>query len=178
MHGIALQGWDRLGWVNRPVEVWMALRDRRGPLTALVLAAAYALMVIELLLMLAHVLGAHPRPLASPALMLLMRVSLWGLAWRAAMRFAFTTREYGPLEGLRAIVRIPVANVITIMAGRRALMAYIRTLRGGRVSWDKTVHTLHPAMRLRRSQRLAQNQGQNQGHALGQNQTETIGLPA
>ena len=147
VHGIALQGWERMGWVVRPVELWMALRDRRGPLTALVLAAAYALLVIEGLLAVAHMLGAHPRVLASPGLMLLLRVSMWGLAWRAAMRFAFTAREYGPLEGLRAILRIPVANVITIMAGRRAMMAYIRGLRGEKVVWDKTAHHLHPAQR-------------------------------
>ncbi len=147
VHGIALQGWERMGWVGRPVEVWMALRDRRGPLTALVLAAAYALLVIEGLLLFAHMVGAHPRPLASPGLLLLMRVSLWGLVWRAAMRFAFTTREYGLLEGVRAVLRIPVANVITIMAGRRAMMAYIRGLRGERVVWDKTAHHLHPAHR-------------------------------
>ena len=150
VHGIALQGWERLGWVGRPVEVWMALRDRRGPLTALVLAAAYALLVIEGLLVVAHLLGAHPRALPSPGLMLLMRVSLWGLAWRAGMRFAFTAREYGLREGLRAILRIPVANVITIMAGRRAMMAYIRGLGGQRVVWDKTAHHLHPAQRAAR----------------------------
>jgi adsorption protein B len=134
VHGIALQSWDRLGWVGRPVGVWMALRDRRGPLTAL---------------MLAQLAGAHPRQLASPALVLLMRVSLAGLVWRAAMRFAFTAREYGPAEGVRALLRIPVANVITIMAGRRALLAYIRSLRGERVVWDKTAHHLHPALGAR-----------------------------
>jgi len=44
IHGIAFQGWGRLGWAQRPVDVWMALRDRRGPLSALVLAAAYLLL--------------------------------------------------------------------------------------------------------------------------------------
>jgi adsorption protein B len=45
IHGIALQSWDRMGWMGRPVDVWMALRDRRGPLVALVLGAAYALLL-------------------------------------------------------------------------------------------------------------------------------------
>ena len=63
------------------------------------------------------------------------------------MRFAFTTREYGVMEGLLAVLRIPVANVISIMAGRRALFAYIRTLGGGEVSWDKTLHgSSHPSL--------------------------------
>jgi bacteriophage N4 adsorption protein B len=43
------------------------------------------------------------------------------------------------------VLRIPIANVISIMAGRRALMAYMRTLGGAEVSWDKTSHASHPA---------------------------------
>ncbi len=46
LHGIAFQGWERLGWQGRLSERWMRLRDRRAPLTAMVLAAAYALLVV------------------------------------------------------------------------------------------------------------------------------------
>ena len=44
------------------------------------------------------------------------------------------------------MLRIPLANVIAIMAGRRALVAYVRTLRGAAVTWDKTAHLIHPTM--------------------------------
>jgi adsorption protein B len=37
-----------------------------------------------------------------------------------------------------------VGNVISIMAGRRAFMAYLRVLFGGKVQWDHTVHLVHP----------------------------------
>jgi adsorption protein B len=57
---------------------------------------------------------------------------------------AFTAREYGAGEGMRALLRIPVANFITIMAGRRALARYIQTLRGAAITWDKTLHEAHP----------------------------------
>ena len=40
--GIALAGWDRLGWSGGMGERWMRMRDRRGPLAALLLLAAYA----------------------------------------------------------------------------------------------------------------------------------------
>lgn len=40
MTGIALAGWDRLGWAGSLSERWMWLRDRRAPLAALVLATA------------------------------------------------------------------------------------------------------------------------------------------
>jgi hypothetical protein len=52
----------------------------------------------------------------------LLVANLASFAWRALMRFAFTAREYGWREGLMAVVRIPLANVIAIMAGRRALV--------------------------------------------------------
>ena len=45
MHGIAYQGWDRLGWNGGIAEMWMRMRDRRGPLSALVLFAGYLLLI-------------------------------------------------------------------------------------------------------------------------------------
>src|SRR5690606_12499318 len=66
MHGIAFQGWDRLGWTGGTGEYWMRLRDRRGPLTALVLFAGYLLLVIGGTMFAAEALGylrlgTHPR---------------------------------------------------------------------------------------------------------------------
>src|SRR3546814_6455753 len=37
MTGIALAGWDRLGWQGSLAERWMRFRDRRGPLAAVIL---------------------------------------------------------------------------------------------------------------------------------------------
>jgi len=145
IHGIALQGWERLGWSGRPVDIWMALRDRRGPLTAIVLFAAYLLLAIDGLLFLARLAGWQDAMAPSPLLHWMVLIAFGSLLWRATFRFVFTTREYGPIEGVRAVLRIPVANVISIMAGRRALLAYIRTLGGAEVSWDKTSHDAHPA---------------------------------
>lgn len=148
LHGIAFQGWDRLGWHGRLAERWMRLRDRRGPLTALVLAAAYLLIVIWAVLFLASRAGWHdPAPL-SPALVALLWVNFASFIWRAAFRFGFTARTYGWREGLRAIPRIPFANVIAIMAGRRATIAYLRSLLGGAVRWEKTPHRVHASALL------------------------------
>ena len=61
------------------------------------------------------------------------------------LRFVFTAREYGWREGVLAVLRVHVSNVIAIIAGRRALFAYVRALRGGVVNWDKTTHLAHPA---------------------------------
>lgn len=145
IHGIALQGWDRLGWAGRPVDVWMALRDRRGPLTAIVLVAAYGLLVIEGILALARLVGWQDTVVMSPLLKTMLVISFASFVWRSIWRFGFTAREYGLAEGLRACLRIPIANLVSILAGRRALAAYVRTLLGKQVYWDKTRHQGHPA---------------------------------
>jgi len=89
-------------------------------------------------------LGGAAEP--SPLITALLAVNFLSFAWRAGWRFVFTAREYGPVEGLRAILRIPVANMIAIIAGRRALTAYVASLGGRAPRWDKTRHTIHPAM--------------------------------
>ena len=151
IHGIALQGWDRLGWAGGPGELWMRLRDRRGPLTALVLFTAYLMLAMAIVLWVGGAVWIVRPWEADPLLALLLAANLASFVWRAVMRFAFTAREYGWREGMWAVVRIPVANVIAIMAGRRALVAYVRTLRGAAPRWDKTFHHAHPAMASLRS---------------------------
>jgi bacteriophage N4 adsorption protein B len=146
IHGIALQGWDRLGWSRRPIDVWMRLRDRRGPLMAVVLAAAYLWLCITGVLFVAQLAGWQVKSEPTPGLRAMLAVCMASFVWRMAMRFAFTLREYGWREGLRSVPRILVANVIAIMAGRRALMAYVRTLRGAAIVWDKTEHRDHPSL--------------------------------
>lgn len=146
VHGIAFQGWDRMGWRFHPIDIWMALRDRRGPLTALVLAAAYLLLLLDAVLIVLHALGKVDVLALSFPLKAMLLASFVGFLWRAVSRAVFTGREYGWREGLRSVLRIPVANVIAIMAGRRALGAYFRSLQDGRVTWDKTAHELHPAL--------------------------------
>jgi adsorption protein B len=113
-------------------------------LTALVLLTGYALLALTLLGWGAQALGqGEPLPL-SPLVTALLYLNLAAFVWRAGFRFAFTARNYGLGEGVRAVLRIPVTNVIAIMAGRRALFAYIRTLAGAAAQWDKTPHDAQP----------------------------------
>ena len=53
------------------------------------------------------------------------------------MRFAFTTSAHGWREGLRSIPRAVVANLIAMLAARRALALHSN---GGPARWDKTAH--------------------------------------
>lgn len=145
VHGIAFQGWDRLGWGRHLADLWMALRDRRGPLAAIVLSCGYVLVVIEGILALARFSGLQSHVVLSPTLRVMLLLCFLSFLWRSAARFAFTTSEYGVGEGARALARLPVANFIAILAGRKALAGYLDTLRGGALNWDKTSHDLHPA---------------------------------
>ncbi|MDA7787895.1 glycosyl transferase family protein [Sphingomonadaceae bacterium] len=152
IHGIALQGWDRMGWSGNIVEFWMRMRDRRGPLTALVLMAGYTLLLLAAVQWLGHLAGRTEYLRMDPLLIGLLYVNLASLIWRLLFRFGFTAREYGLAEGLLAMPRIFVANFIAIAAGRRAFVAYMRTLAGGQIRWDKTSHDAHPVHALRAGQ--------------------------
>lgn len=144
-HGIALQGWDRLGWRGGMLDRYMLLRDRRGPFGALLLALAYAMVAATGLNLTLIAAGAAPPMVFGEWLQLLLAANLGFLLWQAAWRAAFTTREFGWREGARAVLRIPVSNIIAIMAVRRALFAYCRSLGGEAPRWDKTEHDRHPA---------------------------------
>src|SRR5690606_3961831 len=144
VHGIGFQGWDRLGCPGRPAELWMRMRDRRGPLNALVLTAAYLLLAIAGILAMGSVLG-YGRPwVGGPLIDFLLAANMASFIWRATLRCAFTAREYGWREAGRALLRIPLTNIIAIMASRRALFAYLRTFGGAPPVWDKTYHHAHP----------------------------------
>ncbi|MDQ3144047.1 MAG: glycosyl transferase family protein [Pseudomonadota bacterium] len=135
--GIALTGWDRLGWSGGIGERWMRMRDRRGPFAALLLVAGYFALFLWLQIRGAEALGAPIAFRASPLLATLLTLNVWLFAWRLLMRFSFTASAYGPGEGLRSIPRVFIGNVIAILAAKRALACYER---GGPQRWDKTRH--------------------------------------
>jgi adsorption protein B len=140
MIGIALSGWDRLGWTGDWREGWMRLRDRRAGLAALVLAAAYVGLVLSALIMVAGWIGGAapgPWPLT---LQWLLKVNLVLLVWRLLMRMVFVWHAYGPSEALRSIPRTVVGNVIALLAAQRAVFLYVGHLRGEPLGWDKTEH--------------------------------------
>ncbi|UAK24150.1 glycosyl transferase family protein [Sphingomonas nostoxanthinifaciens] len=130
--GIALAGWDRLRWDGGLAERWMRLRDRRAFLAALILATSYAVLALGALCAAFDIAPVWPWwagwLLATNGLL---------LTWRLVVRFATVGYFYGWREGLRAVPRVIVANIIAMAAARRALIAYVP----GKVPpWDKTAH--------------------------------------
>lgn len=138
--GIALAGWDRLGWNGGLGETWMRLRDRRAALAALVLLAAYAGLLMTGILWMVEGLALLSLPPLPSSLAFLLGLNAALLAWRLSMRACFVWEAYGPGEALRSVPRTFVANIVQMLAARRALFIYLRHLRGEKLVWDKTAH--------------------------------------
>ncbi len=142
--GIALAGWDRLGWQGKLAEKWMRLHDRRSIFAAMVLVIAYICIVLTALLATLYVSGLYqPKPLPN-LLVTMLAINAGFLFWRLAVRAAFVGAIYGPGEALLSVPRSFIANIIAIMAARRACIAYIRHCFGAPLVWDKTVHYIIP----------------------------------
>jgi bacteriophage N4 adsorption protein B len=135
--GIALSGWDRLGWSGGLGERWMRMRDRRGPLAAVLLLAAYGSAILWSQLWLAEKLGAPIKARLDPRLVLLLTVNGYLLLWRILMRAWFTASAYGWWQGLLSVPRLVIGNLIAMLAAARAVSLHFG---GGAKHWDKTRH--------------------------------------
>jgi adsorption protein B len=135
--GIALAGWDRMGWRGGLGERWMRMRDRRGPLAAVLLIAGYAAALLWSQLWIAEALGAPVQARLNPLLVVLLKVNAWLLVWRIFMRACFTTAAYGLGQGILSIPRMVVGNIIAMLAAGRAISLHAG---GGAKRWDKTSH--------------------------------------
>lgn len=150
MRGIALDGWDRLGWAasmgKRPPAnimggLWMLWRDRRAPLAAAAIFAAYLALLLTLLAWgWTAWLGTHIALPVGDDMRLLVALNFLLLLWRGVFRAWHSGARYGWAEGALALARIPIANIILIMSAWRALLGYARARRGRTHVWDKTTH--------------------------------------
>jgi adsorption protein B len=138
--GIALAGWDRLGWSGGIAERWMRLRDRRAILSAVVLASAYLALLLYVLVLAARWWSGRSLATPSPGIEALLMFNAGLLLWRLGMRGIMVGRIYGWREGLRSLPRMLVGNVVAIMAARRAVLRYIGLRGSAPLTWDKTRH--------------------------------------
>jgi adsorption protein B len=115
----------------------MRMRDRRGPLAALLLLAGYTAALLWSQLWLAEALGAPVQARMDPALTTILAINGALLAWRVLMRAGFTASAYGWRQGLLSIPRLVVGNVIAMLAAARAVSLH---LGGGARRWEKTHH--------------------------------------
>ena len=140
--GIALVGWDRVGWGrwHDLGEHWMRMRDRRAPLAVLVLFAGYGAAFAWAVAWAAHGLAGTPPVALGSMLRVLLGINMGLLAWRLAMRATFTGLAYGGREALWSLLRAAVGNLIAMLAAQRAMIGYFGMLAGRAPTWDKTAH--------------------------------------
>ena len=141
LSGIALAGWDRLGWTRHPAECWMRLRDRRSIFDAFLVLIAYvtAALTIPLWLSAFWPAGYRPQGLSSDATWL-VALTFCALLWRLAVRCSLVGRVYGWRETLWCPPRLLIGNLIAIAAASRALRQYVAYCFGARLRWEKTSH--------------------------------------
>ncbi|MGL4541936.1 MAG: glycosyl transferase family protein, partial [Polymorphobacter sp.] len=144
--GIALSGWDRIGWQGGFADRYMLVRDRKSIIAALLTLMGYGaviLVVIDMLVRIVLPAAARSPQLVTPGSLLgmLLAFNVLVLAWRLVMRAVFTAHAYGFVEGLRAVPRALVGNIINAAAAMRACRRYWRISLGREANyWDKTAH--------------------------------------
>ncbi len=144
MTGIALAGWDRLGWRGGFSEIWMRLRDRKAVFAAIVLTTAYLCILLTVILIGLEQSGLYAAAPISGTVKTLLLITLILLGWRIIMRFAFVWLMHGAGPAVLSIPRSFVANIIGIVAARRACWTYLRLMFGATLRWDKTAHAHFP----------------------------------
>ncbi len=144
--GIALDGWDRLGWRAGWADRYMLFRDRKTIVGPLVVGTGYlagSMVVVDAGIRALVPAAARIAPLVprGSVLAVLLVVNAAALGWRLGFRAAFTGSVHGWREGLRAVPRTVVANLINAVAAFRAVRRYARIRAGHeRPRWDKTAH--------------------------------------
>jgi adsorption protein B len=144
MTGIALAGWDRMGWQGGIIESWMRMRDRKALFAAIVLTTAYMCIILSIIIAFAQRGGYFDPPSISPLVQAILVSTLALLFWRIVVRTGFVWLMHGAKQAALSIPRSLVANFVMIVAASKAFATYARHLLGARLDWDKTAHAHFP----------------------------------
>lgn len=148
LQGNALDAWDNIGWPQRGgdgawqrgIDRWMLWRDRRAIVSALAIVASYVALLCALLASGLAWWRGVPLASPSPTLAWLAIANTLLIGWRMAMRGGYVARLYGWRQGIFAVLRLPLGNILLIMTAWRGLLGYIMHRRGRVVVWHKTRH--------------------------------------
>ena len=148
--GIAFQGTMFLGWQGSFVNKYFLFRDRKGPINSflLLLSTIYLLVFI-----LNHMMGPAETPafLQNDVIKSLMFLNFAHMIWRIFQRSRHVMRIYSAQEGILAILRWPLGNMINFSAGVYALQKHLHSIRTKtRPQWDKTQHQIPTSFGLSR----------------------------
>lgn len=145
--GIALQGWENLGWKGDLLTKYVLSKDRKSLLTGQVNMLGYVVVMAVLGYQLAIWLfpdAYHYPPLVEKGTVLegLLTVTAVFLVYRILIRMYCVFRFYNLKYALLSIPNFVWANLINFFATNRALHIFFRSrLAGKSVKWDHTTHS-------------------------------------
>jgi adsorption protein B len=132
--GIALQGWERFGWVGTRSEVYWLWRDRKGLVGSPLGVVANAMFIYGM----ATAIWTRMTPLATE----LTAVTLAFQLTRIAIRMGCVARVYGLMFALGVPLRLSYANLLNAAATVQAVARYASArMRGVPLRWIKTDHS-------------------------------------
>lgn len=142
--GICFQAWHMTGWTGNFATRYGLYRDRKSILANTMVFIAYAALFFCLMMMAWHAfdpnvyiptLGQNHWIWAMLDFVLIVTLlELLQTAW-------FVAWVYGPVQGLLAILRPPLAGFINGIATFRAGYAWYQSRRSGKaMAWSKTAH--------------------------------------
>jgi bacteriophage N4 adsorption protein B len=145
--GTAFQGWQHAGWWGTPAVRYTLFRDRRAPVVHCVNAAGYcviAYVAAEFTILqtgLRNTMFLPPLFQADGLLWRIVLVDMALLVYRVGQKVSCVSDVYGLRQGLFAIPRYPVVNVLNMTATLRAGWLYLaHRITGKPLAWTKTTH--------------------------------------
>ncbi|MCO4768503.1 MAG: glycosyl transferase family protein [Deltaproteobacteria bacterium] len=157
--GIAMQGWEQIGWKGTLPVLYCLYRDRKALFTNYMSIFAYVLAAYCVTRLTVGWVSGRPWTfdnIFAPGSILwwLVMGNTLILTWRALMKYLAVDRIYGPLHGFLTLPRFFVSNVINFAATSKALKQYINhKITGEPLRWLKTEHAFPSVDVLRTYQR-------------------------
>lgn len=158
--GVSFQGWQQIGWQGGLIDNYLFFRDRKGIFTSFVGLLAYLLAANFLALWALHHAGygfiRYPEFVQPESLVYrVIEINFWLFMNRIAQRVYFVTKLNGIQQGLLAIPRMAVGNVINFFSVCRAWKIFLTSfITGKRATWDKTQHSYPTMGELQRHRKL------------------------
>ncbi len=144
--GIALQGWENLGWKGDLLTKYVLFKDRKALITSQVNILGYVVIIFILAYYTAVLLfpdAYHYPPLVEEGTLLwkMILITTIFLCLRLLVRMYCVFRYYDFKRAILSVVNFVWANLINFAATNRALFMFSRYLITGKwIKWDHTNH--------------------------------------
>jgi adsorption protein B len=144
--GIALQGWENLGWKGDLLTKYVLFKDRKALLTSQVNILGYVVIAFVLAYYVAELLypdAYHYPPLVEEGSLLwkMILITTIFLCLRLLVRMYCVFRYYNLKRAILSVLNFVWGNLINFAATNRALFMFSRYLITGKwIKWDHTNH--------------------------------------